>query len=307
MTAVTTTENKSLALTEEDLERVLQSSLYPGASLPSIRMAIEYCRAAKLDPLQKPVHIVPMWDSKLQGMRDVIMPGINLYRTQAARSGTCAGVSEPRFGPDVDDHIGGVDITYPQWCTVTVKRLLASGIVAEFTATEYWLENYAVKGGKEKSIAPNAMWFKRPRGQLAKCATAQALRAAFPEFAAPPTAEEMDGKELPEYAPEPPKAPPGPRRRSEAPPPVAAAEPPRPEQAQDEQQPRDEASPPAAVSSSQSNGTNGTTISTGQVAYLRKKLAAAGVAESTVCAKYEIGDLSELSLDAFDTERTALL
>ncbi len=58
------------------------------------------------------------------------------------------------------------------------------------------MENYAVKGGKEKSVAPNAMWTKRPRGQIAKCASAQALRNAFPEIAAQYTAEEMEGKEI---------------------------------------------------------------------------------------------------------------
>jgi hypothetical protein len=58
------------------------------------------------------------------------------------------------------------------------------------------MENYAVKGGQEKSIAPNAMWTKRPYGQLAKCAEAQALRKAFPEIASQPTADEMEGKTL---------------------------------------------------------------------------------------------------------------
>ena len=79
---------------------------------------------------------------------------------------------------------------------MTVKRQLASGTIGDFTAVEYWTENYAVKGGKERSIAPNAMWTKRPRGQIAKCASAQALRNAFPEIAAQYTAEEMEGKEI---------------------------------------------------------------------------------------------------------------
>lgn len=188
----------SLQMSEAELIEVLSSSLYPGASQPSIRMALGYCKAAGLDPMQKPIHIVPVFDSKSGGMRDVIMPGIGLYRTQAARNG-CAGITEPDFGPDVTEKIGGVEITYPAWCRVTVKRKIASGDVVEFTAKEFWKENYSIKGGKEKSIAPNAMWTKRPYGQLAKCAEAQALRKAFPEIGSEPTAEEMAGKPLHDY------------------------------------------------------------------------------------------------------------
>lgn len=187
-------EHSSSALAETDLVRVLGASLYPGASPDSIRMVLGYCKAAGLDPLQKPVHIVALYDSKSRQMRDVIMPGVGLYRTNAARSGAFAGMSEPEFGPDVQKTLSGVTIEFPESCRVTVKRRLPTGEIASFTAVEYWIENYAVKGGPEKSVAPNAMWQKRPRGQLAKCAQAQALRIAFPELASPMTAEEMEGK-----------------------------------------------------------------------------------------------------------------
>jgi hypothetical protein len=40
------------------------------------------------------------------------------------------------------------------------------------------------------------MWKRRPYAQLAKCAEAQALRKAFPEIGAQPTADEMEGKEF---------------------------------------------------------------------------------------------------------------
>jgi len=183
-------------LTPAQLIPVLQRSLYPGASSESVALVIDYCAAAKLDPMQKPVHIVPMWDSKTSSMRDVIMPGIGLYRIQAARTNEYAGVTEPEYGPDINETIGGADITYPAWCKVTVLRRLPDGTLANFTAVERWKENYAMKGGKEKSIAPNAMWSKRPYGQLAKCAEAQALRKAFPEVGQAPTAEEMEGKSL---------------------------------------------------------------------------------------------------------------
>lgn len=189
----------ALAMNENELITVLENSLYPGAGSTSIALVINYCRAAGLDPMQKPVHIVPIWDSKAGRMRDVVMPGIGLYRTQAARSGGYAGVTEPEYGPDVSEKVGGQDITYPAWCKVTVKRRLPSGDIVEFTATERWKENYAIKGGKEKSQAPNAMWSRRPYAQIAKCAEAQALRKAFPEFGASATAEEMEGRAMDDY------------------------------------------------------------------------------------------------------------
>lgn len=195
-TAVATQQGGALAISDQELMGVLESSLYPGASPESIKMVIGYCKAAQLDVMQKPVHIVPIWDGKAKRMRDVIMPGVGLYRTQAARSDAYAGVSEPEFGPDVTENLGGVSITYPAWCKVTVRRAMKNGNVAEFTATERWKENYAVKGGQEKSIAPNAMWQKRPYGQIAKCAEAQALRKAFPEVGSAPTADEMEGKQF---------------------------------------------------------------------------------------------------------------
>jgi phage recombination protein Bet len=195
--ALAKTETTALStMTEPELMKVLQASLYPGAAPESIKLVLGYCKAAGLDPMQKPVHIVPMWDGKARQMRDVVMPGVNLYRTQAARSGECAGVTEPEFGPDVTEDIGGQRITFPQWCRVTVSRRLPTGEIVNFTAREFWKENYAVKGGQDKSVAPNAMWTKRPYGQLAKCAEAQALRKAFPEIASQPTADEMEGKAL---------------------------------------------------------------------------------------------------------------
>lgn len=181
------------AQTEEELILVLQNSLYPGAQIGSVQMVLGYCQAAGLDPMQKPVHIVPMWDKNTRAMRDVIMPGISLYRTQAARTGEHVGTDEPVFGPMVDLEVTGGKITVPEWCSVTVWRMKA-GMRCAFVATEYWAENYAVAG--KDTTAPNTMWKKRMRGQIAKCAEAQALRKGFPEVGSAPTAEEMEGKSL---------------------------------------------------------------------------------------------------------------
>jgi phage recombination protein Bet len=195
------TQNTALAkMDDAAIIKVLGDSLYPGAKEASIRMVLSYCKAAGLDPMLKPVHIVPMSVKKPGGgqydteWRDVIMPGIGHYRTQASRSGQYVGKSEPRFGEDITKKIGSLEVTFPKSCTITVYRMV-SGIRCEFTATELWLENYAT-AGKDKP-EPNAMWRKRPYGQLAKTAEAQALRMAFPELTGGAnTAEEMEGKQL---------------------------------------------------------------------------------------------------------------
>lgn len=184
---------------------VLKETLYPGAKDQSIAMVLNYCKARKIDPLLKPVHLVPMNvktgrkdnnGKDVYEWRDVVMPGIGLYRTDASRSGQYAGMSEPEFGEDVTELLGTSKITYPKWCKITVKKLLGNNIV-EFSAKEYWKENYATKSRSDAT--PNAMWEKRCYGQLAKCAEAQALRKAFPDVVGQDyTKEEMEGKHFPE-------------------------------------------------------------------------------------------------------------
>lgn len=97
--------------------------------------------------------------------------GIGLYRIQADRSGDYAGAKEPEFGPDVTLTLTGIEVTVPQWCKYTVSKRMPSGEIVEFSAKEYWVENYATAG--RDTTAPNAMWKKRPYGQLAKCAEAR--------------------------------------------------------------------------------------------------------------------------------------
>ena len=197
-------QNSMAKIDRHELISVLQNSLYVGAKPESVMMVLDYCAASGFDPMQKPVHIVPMnTKNPVTGSyewRDVIMPGIGMYRIQADRSGTLAGISEPVFGNMIqqtfnDKNGNQVSMEYPEYCKVTIKKIVGSHIV-EFTAQEFWIENYATAG---KCDAPNAMWKKRPRGQLAKCAEAQALRKAFPEIGSQPTAEEMEGKVIDSY------------------------------------------------------------------------------------------------------------
>lgn len=176
----------------------LQNSVFPGAKDESIILAVDYCKARKLDILKKPCHIVPMQvtlsgekergtDGKLYDKkiwRDVIMPGIYEQRITAFRTGQMAGQDEPVFGETIS--FKGVDA--PEWCRVTVYRFI-NGERCAFSHIEYFSEACATT--KEGKL--NSMWSKRPRGQLAKCAEAGALRKAFPdELGGVITAEEIN-------------------------------------------------------------------------------------------------------------------
>lgn len=206
---VTTGSNRASNLpslsTEENTFRVLQETLYPGSTDQEVSMILSYCNARKIDPILKPVHLVPMnvkTDKKdnegkyIYERKNVIMPGIGLYRIDASRSGKYAGMSEPEFGEEMTVEFGDKikkKITFPKWCKITVKKILSDGSIAEFTAKEFWMENYASKSKWDGT--PNDMWEKRAYGQLAKCTEAQALRKAFPDIVGNEyTQEEMEGK-----------------------------------------------------------------------------------------------------------------
>ncbi len=186
--------------------KTLREVLYRDAAVNSVLMVLRYCKARNLDPMKKPCHIVPIWDKDLHGPGkggniDTVWPGISELRTTASRTKQYAGKDEPVFGPDVTEEIGGVNMTYPAWCKITVYKKLGQMRNA-YTAQVFWKETYARMG---RSPEPNAMWKKRVYGQLAKCTEAEALREAFPEqIGSDLSAEEAAGMEYGNLPPPPP-------------------------------------------------------------------------------------------------------
>lgn len=175
--------------------RTLTDTTFPNAkSVGAVIMAIDYCRARKLDIFKRPVHIVPIYSTARKGMVETVWPGISEVRTTAMRTGSYAGMLKPEFGPMIKKKFTGkyqdgdgpdaewktfdVEVEFPQWCEITVRRIVQSHIVEFPGPRTLWLESYQRKG---KSEVPNEMWQKRGTGQLEKCAEAAALRRAFPE------------------------------------------------------------------------------------------------------------------------------
>lgn len=187
--------------------KVLVEAIYPAAkSIDAVVMALTYCKSRDLDPFKRPVHIVPMWDSARGAMVETVWPGISELRTTASRTKGYAGIDGAEFGPKMTMDFTGrvkrdggwkdetVTVEFPEWCRITVYRVV-NGTVCKFVGPKVaWLETYATQG---KSDLPNAMWESRPEGQLEKCAEAAALRRAFPEeIGSDLTAEEMIGKNI---------------------------------------------------------------------------------------------------------------
>ncbi|WP_420478280.1 phage recombination protein Bet [Brevundimonas sp. FT23028] len=174
--------------------KVLCEAVFPAAESPdSVVMALAYCKARNLDIFKKPVQIVPIYDKKRGGMVDTVWPGIAELRTTAMRTGSFAGFDDTQYGPVIDADLSGTKISYPEWAQCTVYRLIAGQRVPFVGPKVYWIETYA--SAKRDTSAPNAMWKKRPRGQLEKCAEAAALRRAFPEeIGNEYAAEEVEGQ-----------------------------------------------------------------------------------------------------------------
>jgi phage recombination protein Bet len=205
--------------------QTLVNATFPNARTPEgVLLALSYCRQRNLDVFKRPVHIVPI-RTKLKspdgkdywGDIETVWPGINELRTTAHRTGIYAGSDPAEWGPDITsewelpsgeddggDHpnapprekkaaaapVRMLKVVHPEWCQITVYRVVQGLRVAFPGPRVYWLETYATAG---KSDRPNEMWKDRARGQLEKCAEAAALRKAFPE--------ELGGEHIVEEAP----------------------------------------------------------------------------------------------------------
>lgn len=132
-----------------------------------------------LDPFARQIYAI------LRGGKMSIEVGIDGLALQAARSKRYAGMDEAVYTEaPVDEKTG---FRHPAKAVVTVYRM-TGGVRCPFVGVALWDESAPYYNNKLGD-----MWKKRPYGQLAKCARAQALRMAFPaECSGFYTAEEME-------------------------------------------------------------------------------------------------------------------
>lgn len=182
--------------------KALVEAVFPLAkSVDSVVLALSYCKARNLDVMKRVVHIVPIYDSNKREMVETVWPGIAEHRITAMRTKQHGGLDAPTFGPMITETFKGQDrkgnplqanVTFPEWCQITVYRIV-DGVRCPFPGPRiYWREFFSAQG---RSGVPNERWARSPSQMLEKCAEAAALRRAFPEeIGDEHTAEEAEAR-----------------------------------------------------------------------------------------------------------------
>lgn len=174
--------------TEEQALVLRQSGIDNDVTKAELAGFLHLCQRTGLDPFSRQIYLIGRWDKRQQ--RKVFTPqtGIDGYRVVAnraiAQSGGTIGYEDTLWcGKDGRWRDVWLSEEPPAAAKVTVLR---DG--QRFPAVAGYREY--VQTGREG--APVGMWAKMPAGQLAKCASALALRMAFPhDLAGVYTAEEM--------------------------------------------------------------------------------------------------------------------
>jgi phage recombination protein Bet len=163
-----------------DQVELIKRTVAVGATDDELQLFMYVARKTGLDPFTRQIYALKRWNKAAGREVMAIQTGIDGFRVTADRTGKLAGISDPIF----DDESG----QHPNRATVTVKKLLPDGTLAEFTATARWSEYVQLsKEGKA-----SGMWAKMPYLMLGKCAEALALRKAFPaDLSGVYTTEEM--------------------------------------------------------------------------------------------------------------------
>jgi len=164
---------------------LIKRTIAKGASDDELKLFIQVCKGANLNPFLKQVFLVPRWDSKEGREVRSIQVSIDGFRSIAESSGAYAGNEDPIFTGETEITVKGRKITVPDKATVKVYKMV-QGLQCVFTSTARWPEYYP---GERLGF----QWHIRPYLMLGKCAEALALRKAFPKLLSGMYAqEEMD-------------------------------------------------------------------------------------------------------------------
>lgn len=161
---------------------LMKNTVAKGASDDELKLFLQVCKGANLNPFLKQVFLVPRWDSKTGKEIRAIQVSIDGFRAIAEEGGAYAGNEDAVFGTDKEiEYESGSEgkktkknLKVPETASVTVYKIVHGGRYP-FTATARWEEYYP--GAKM-----GFQWHQRPYLMLGKCAEALALRKAFPKL-----------------------------------------------------------------------------------------------------------------------------
>lgn len=163
--------------------KALVEAVFPAAQTSdAVVLALSYCKARKMDPFKRVVHIVPIWDSGQKKLVETVWPGIAEQRTTAFRTKQYGGSDAATFGETVEhtftDRDQSITVRFPEWSQITVYRMIDGQRIPIPGPRVYWTETYSRRG---RTSLPNDRWTRAPFQMIEKCAEAAALRRAFPE------------------------------------------------------------------------------------------------------------------------------
>lgn len=173
----------SWKLGEEEIT-ILKNSIAKGATDAELTYMLKVAERRKLDPFKQQIWFVRRWDRNADNGKGgtganvwVAQVGIDGLLFTAARDHKAeyGSVSLPEFGAMIDGH--------PEWAMVSVFK---KGEREPTVAQAYWDEYVP----NDLTKAP--FWRKMPRRMIAKCATALAIRQAYPDLGGMYIPEEME-------------------------------------------------------------------------------------------------------------------
>ena len=159
---------------------LLKRTVCQGSTDDEFRLFVHVAQRSGLDPFARQIHAVKRWDGKLKRDTMVIQTGIDGYRSTAERTREYAGSDEATFEA-CDCQNADSPPGHPKVARVVVHRLLPNGHMVDQTGIARWHElKPAHTKGQFANEYLDAMWWRMPFNQLAKCAEANGLRIAFP-------------------------------------------------------------------------------------------------------------------------------
>lgn len=170
---------------------LIKNNVAKGASDEELKFLLTVARRYRLDPFKQQIWFVKRWDKNADDGRGgkgahVWTPqvGINglLYAAARDHKKDLGSIGRPQFGPMVLIP-GHGKLKAPEWASVKIYKKGAT----EPTEAEAWWDEYAPA---DLSKAP--FWARMPRRMLAKCATALAIRQAYPDLGGLYIPEEME-------------------------------------------------------------------------------------------------------------------